>query len=130
MPGLNPGTQPSFPPFERRLVPLKGRSSLLATHQRIDLRAAGRGRLRYPGLAGVAARPHLAAVGGAGHQARLTLVEGDLEHRVRHRSTDIDLGPAFAAVAAAQQDAEVADKPGAGGAPQVPRVAGHFSDIA
>ena len=45
------------------------------------------------------------------------LVEGDLEHRVRHRPTDIDLCPTVTAVAAAQQDAEVAEEAGAGGTP-------------
>ena len=53
----------------------------------------------------------LAAIGRARHQARVVFVEHDLEHRVRHWATDIDLRPGFAAVAATQQDAEIAVKP-------------------
>src|ERR1700693_54557 len=101
-----------------------------AAGQGIDLRAAGRRRLRRPGLAGIEAGPHLAAVGGAGHAARLAFIEGDLEHRVRHWAADIDLRPAVAAIAAAQQYAEVADKTRAGRAPQMPRVARHLADVA
>jgi hypothetical protein len=102
----------------------------LAAGQRVDLRTGRRWRLRGPALAGIVAGPDLAAVGRARHAARLTLVERHLEHRVRHRRADIDLRPAIAAVAAVQQDAEIADEPGPGRDPQMARIARHFADIA
>jgi hypothetical protein len=49
---------------------------------------------------------------------------------VRHWAADIDLRPAVATIAAAQQYAEVADKTRAGRAPQMPRVARHLADVA
>src|SRR5579885_876017 len=91
----------------------------LTACQGVDLRTAGWRGLGRPGLAGVAARPYFAAVGGARHQVRTVLVEGDLEHRVRHRRPDIDPGPAVPAVAAVQKRAGVALEPGPGGDPEM-----------
>jgi hypothetical protein len=65
------------------------------------------------------AGPDLAAIGGARHPVRLTLVERDLEHRVRYRRAEIDLRPAVATIAAVQQDAQIADEAGAGGDPKM-----------
>ena len=101
-----------------------------ATRQRIDLRAARRRRLRRPSLAPVVTAPDLAAIGGARHPVRLMFVKRNLEHRVRHRRAEIDLRPAVAAVAAAEQYAEIADEAGAGGEPEVPRIAGHLANVA
>src|SRR5437870_7271953 len=65
--------------------------------QGVDLRAARRRRLGGPALAGVVAGPDLPAIGGARHPARLALVEGQLEHRVRHRCADLAPSPAVPA---------------------------------
>src|SRR5947207_5701764 len=101
-----------------------------ATGQGVNLRSLRRWRLRDPRLAAVLAGPDLAAIGSARHPGRLTLVESDLEHRVRYRRADIDLGPTVTAVAAAQQYAKIAHEAGAGGEPKVARVAGNLADVA
>src|ERR1051325_9811469 len=82
-----------------------------------------------PIFAAIPAGPHLAAIGGAGHQARPALVEHHLEHRVRRWRADIDLCPAVASVLAVQQHAEIALEATARSDADMPRIAGHLADV-
>src|SRR5580658_5345429 len=79
-----------------------------ASCERVDLRSPGRRLVRGPALTAVLAAVDLTAIGGAGHQPRPVLVEGEGEHGVRRLDAHVDLGPSVAAVAAGQQDASVA----------------------
>src|SRR6266849_361466 len=101
-----------------------------AAGQRVNLAAAGRRRLRGPTFAGIGAGPDLAAVRGARHQRRLPLVEGKLEHRVRHLVADIDTVPVVAAVAAVQQGAGLALEARPRRHPDVTRVARYLANVA
>src|ERR1700730_13405242 len=74
--------------------------------------------------------PDLAAIRGARHPVRLTLVERYLEHRVRSRRSNINLRPAVAALAAVQQYAKITDEAGARSNPQMTRIAGDLADVA
>src|SRR5882672_3069275 len=123
--------RPPANPADALLRPLPATPRQRSTaRQRVDLGAARRWRLRGPRFAGIAAGPDLAAIGCARHQARVVFVEHDLEHRVRHWATDVDLRPGFAAVAATQQDAEIADKTRPGCYPEMARIAWHLADVA
>ncbi len=83
-----------------------------------------------PGLAAVAAAVDLAAIGGAGHVGRPTLVEGQREHRVRRLQPHIDAGPAVAAVGALQQHADIALEAGTRRDPELARIARDLADVA
>src|SRR5437868_14627141 len=82
-----------------------------------------------PGLAAVSAAVDLAAIGGAGHMGRPTLVEGERQHRVRRLQPHIDAGPAVAAVGALQQYADIALEAGSRRHPELARIARNFADI-
>src|ERR1700724_4017996 len=83
-----------------------------------------------PGLAAVAAAVDLAAVGGAGHVGRPTLVEGQGKHRVRGLQPHIDAGPVVAAVGALQQHADIALKAASRRYPQLARITRDLADVA
>src|SRR5580658_9820155 len=70
-----------------------------ASCERVDLRSPGRRLVRGPALTAVLAAVDLTAIGGAGHQPRPVLVEGEGEHGVRRLDAHVDLGPSVAAVA-------------------------------
>src|SRR3984893_15532915 len=74
--------------------------------------------------------PDLATIGGARHPVRQTIVECDLEHRVRYRRSNINLRPAVAAIAAVQQHSNITDEAGARSNPQMTRITGDLADVA
>ena len=60
----------------------------------------------------------------------MPFVEGQFEHRRSRLHAHIDAGPAIAAVPAVQQHAGIALKIGAGGNPDLARIAGYLADVA
>src|SRR5437762_2587177 len=100
-----------------------------AAGQGVNLRAGRRRRLRRPGLAGIETRVDLAAVGGARDAARLPVVEGQTEHRVRHLDAHLYPGPAVAGIAAVQHHPDLTLEATTCCHPYMTWVAGHLADV-
>src|SRR6266481_3904093 len=97
---------------------------------RVDLRGAlGEVALR-PALAAVLAGEDFTDGGRAVHALGLSRIEGDGEHRGLGLDAHVDLGPARAAVSAAEQRAHVALEIGARGQPDGLGIAGDLADVA
>src|SRR5437762_3255671 len=101
---------------------------LRAPH-RVDLCRPGGQRSFGPCLAAVLAGEHLAAARRAVHALGLSFVEGNGEHGGLRLEAHVHASPARAAVLAAEQDADVALEPRAGGQPDGLGIAWDLADV-